>query len=198
MSLYSKQLAELFTNRYKQFPRQIDIEVFIKSVASFFCYHSSLQPQTIDVFDYEWLVSKVAVSKSPVECFTLFNDALCTILNLSANEYLSSDCFVAQICEYFERNFKNQINIDSVAKEHFITAEHLIRTFKKHTGETPLQYIINKRLESAKTLLKIKPALDVKQIAEMVGYENPNYFSRIFKCNTNMTPSEYRQTLKPE
>lgn len=190
------QLRKQFDARCMQYLRQINLENYLGDVAAYFCYKSTLRPETIDAYDYEWLASKVAVSRSADECFDLFYDSLSSILNLSQSAQLSSlETLIRQVCEYIDQNFNKSINIENIAKQYYITSEHLIRTFKKHVGTTPLQYIINKRLESAKVLLLIEPPLDVRTIAQMVGYENPHYFSRIFKSSIGVTPSAYRQNL---
>jgi two-component system, response regulator YesN len=59
-------------------------------------------------------------------------------------------------------------------------------------GETPIQYLINLRMDEARRLMVADSDLDIKQIGEIVGYADPHYFSRIFKSVHGMTPTEYR------
>ena len=63
-----------------------------------------------------------------------------------------------------------------------ISKEYLRRIFKHHTGYPPLAYLTNRRMEYAKELLKnVKTGLMIKEIAEMAGYNDPYYFSRLFR-----------------
>ncbi len=190
--LLRSQLWDMFMERCQAAPLQADLESFLNSVATYFCFKSPTCAGKVDASDYEWLTSKVALSRSAKECFSLFYEALSSALSLSYDMQQSSESLIRQVCNYIDQQFRNQISIDLLARQYYITSEHLIRTFRKCTGYTPLQYIINKRVASAQLLLRIRPPIDVKQIAQMVGYDNPHYFSRLFKANTNMTPSEYR------
>ena len=56
---------------------------------------------------------------------------------------------------------------------------------------TPLQYILSLRISNAQSLLETTK-YNVTEIASIVGYENPLYFSRIFKKQVGLSPSEYR------
>jgi hypothetical protein len=73
-----------------------------------------------------------------------------------------------------------------------MSADHLRKLFKKETGKTPLQYLIDMRMNYAKQLLKSQGYnLTIKEIANMVGFSDPYYFSRTFKKVTSITPTEW-------
>ena len=68
-----------------------------------------------------------------------------------------------------------------------------IKKFKEVTGVTPIQYLLNIRLTTAKELLKSKK-YNVSEVATAVGYENILYFSRIFTKHIGISPSKYKKT----
>ena len=70
-----------------------------------------------------------------------------------------------------------------------------IRNFKEYTELTPTQYLLSLRISNAQTLLE-STNYNVTEIADIVGYDNPLYFSRIFKKQSGMSPSEFRRQLK--
>ena len=70
-----------------------------------------------------------------------------------------------------------------------------IRNFKEYTGSTPAQYLLSLRISNAQTLLE-STSYNITEIANIVGYDNPLYFSRIFKKQIGMSPSEFRKQLK--
>lgn len=94
--------------------------------------------------------------------------------------------------------------IDNIANANFTISDamqcipfhpnHIRRLFISETGVTPQQYLINKRIELATELLEGRSSntLDIKAIAERCGYEDRNYFSRIFKHNTGLSPRQWR------
>ncbi len=67
-----------------------------------------------------------------------------------------------------------------------------IRNFKLYTGSTPLNYILNIRISNAQSLLE-NTKYNITEIAAITGYDNPLYFSRLFKKQTGLSPSEYRK-----
>lgn len=96
--------------------------------------------------------------------------------------------------KYFNEHYSEEICIDEYAKSHNMSTSWFIRNFKQYTGFTPLQYILNKRIYNAEALLLNSP-YNVTEIAYIVGYDNPLYFSRIFKKMKGVSPSEYRKNI---
>jgi AraC-like DNA-binding protein len=96
-----------------------------------------------------------------------------------------------EVINHFNRDYQNNINIAEYAANQHISCSWFIREFKKYTGYSPKQYITNLRIQHAKELLNNR-YLSVNDVSMLVGYENQLYFSRIFRKNTGMSPSEYR------
>ena len=69
-----------------------------------------------------------------------------------------------------------------------------LRNFKQVTMKSPMQYILSIRINNAVSLLETTD-YNVTEISAIVGYENPLYFSRIFKKQKGVSPSEYRKVL---
>lgn len=96
---------------------------------------------------------------------------------------------------YFNDNYNTKISIDDVAARLHMSPCWYIKNFKQIIGMTPMQYIVSKRLSMAKNLL-ISSNLPLSEISEMIGYDNPLYFSRLFKKHSGITPSDYRKQFK--
>ncbi|WP_069999672.1 response regulator transcription factor [Cellulosilyticum sp. I15G10I2] len=93
---------------------------------------------------------------------------------------------------YLHENFKKEISLSELAHKLGFTSDYLSRVFKKYKQESPIKYITKLRINEAKQLLINYPDLDIKKVGELVGYNDAFYFSRVFKTNTNLYPSEYR------
>ena len=100
---------------------------------------------------------------------------------------------VEQAVHYFQENFNKDISIEKYAADHLLTANWFIKCFKNITKTTPKQYILNLRITTAKGYLE-GTKKNINEIAAEVGYENPLYFSRVFKKHTGQSPLEYRKT----
>lgn len=98
---------------------------------------------------------------------------------------------IARIKDFIERNYASKIGLDDIAGAVSCSKYHLCRLFKQGTGGTIVDYLIARRIERAKELLKDE-ALSVKRISGMVGYSDPNYFTWTFKKAEGVSPIRWR------
>ena len=98
------------------------------------------------------------------------------------------------VINYISEHFDEDISLEQLAQLTNLNPYYFSKLFKKQMGHTFSDYITNVRIEKAKQLM-LQEELNIKEISYYVGYHDPNYFSRVFKKVTNMTPKEYRSTL---
>lgn len=96
------------------------------------------------------------------------------------------------IIELINKEYQNNLQVESLAMKYGFSTCWFIKQFKEYTGYTPLQYITKVRLGKAKELLHSN-VYNISEIAELCGYDNPLYFSRIFKKHYGKPPREYRE-----
>lgn len=92
---------------------------------------------------------------------------------------------------WLEENYAGQFTIDDVANIVGLSPRHFKRRFKKATGENPLRYLQQLRLEIAKTMLETSYE-NIEMITQRIGYEDSRTFRRLFKQATSLSPREYR------
>lgn len=100
-----------------------------------------------------------------------------------------------KIRQYIELNFREQFSLPDLASTFGYTPSYINRIFKKEYGVSPLQYQTSWRIERAKKMLEQNPDSNISTVAELVGYGNPRYFSRIFKNELGISPSEWVQVM---
>ncbi|MBB3126624.1 YesN/AraC family two-component response regulator [Paenibacillus rhizosphaerae] len=98
---------------------------------------------------------------------------------------------VNKIMEYIEQNYDQDITLKSLARYVMMGENYVSALFKKKTGETLIHYLHRTRVEKAIEYLTTTD-LPVNRICQNVGFMNDNYFIKIFKRMTGMTPSQYR------
>lgn len=105
--------------------------------------------------------------------------------------------YINLIDHYLNNYFYENICMENLASEMYLSARQVSRIIKKEYGCTFKQLLNRKRLFAASVLLK-NTELTVVRIANDVGYENENYFSACFRREYGMTPSQYREKCKAE
>ena len=106
-----------------------------------------------------------------------------------------SETAVSRARIYIEENYTRDISLDEVSREVNISPYYFSKLFKEEAGENFIVYLTRLRMEKARELLADR-SLSMKEISARIGYADPNYFSRIFKKQTGMTPREYQETLQ--
>ena len=92
-----------------------------------------------------------------------------------------------------------ELSREELAKQVYMSPDYLTKLFRKETGMSLSDYIIQKRISIAKQLLATT-GLSMVEISRRTGFSYSSYFTRIFKKKTGMTPQQYRESLqqKPE
>lgn len=99
---------------------------------------------------------------------------------------------VEEALRLFHVSPEKDFTIKEFAKERGLNYYRFIDTFTHYVGVSPRQYIINIRMTIAKDLL-MNSMFQISEIARLIGYENPLYFSRLFKKTWGVSPSEFRE-----
>ena len=94
--------------------------------------------------------------------------------------------------EYMKANINKRLSTDEIARLFQYSSSHYTAIFKKKTGLSPIDYFINMKIHYACQMLS-QSDLKIKEIADKVGYDDPYYFSRLFKQIMSKSPKEYRK-----
>ena len=106
-----------------------------------------------------------------------------------------------RVLEEIYRHFQDQkFCLHYLAKEIlYINEDYLGRFFQKISGKKFTGFLLDVRISAAEQLMRLEPDIMVYMVSEMTGYASDGqYFSRIFKKSTGMTPSEYREKIQLE
>ncbi|WP_078433942.1 AraC family transcriptional regulator [Metabacillus halosaccharovorans] len=98
---------------------------------------------------------------------------------------------IQRICGYLTRNFDQKISIQTLCHLFNISPRHLNRLFKQETGQTIIEMVHNIRIEKAKQYL-IETDEKVINVAIRVGYEDPAFFSRLFRRIVGCSPGKFK------
>lgn len=99
---------------------------------------------------------------------------------------------VRAVKDYIQSAFRQEMTLAQVAEAVHLSPNYLANLFKKNAGITVNDYITQIRLAEAKRLLREEPSLLVQHVAERIGYKDGKYFTKLFKREVGMNPSEFR------
>jgi transcriptional regulator GlxA family with amidase domain len=103
---------------------------------------------------------------------------------------------VLQVQLWLQNNFNRQsISIHALARNFGMSQRTLSRRFKEATNMSPMDYLQQQRYEAARELLQTSN-LSIKEIAYRVGYLDVSYFGKLFKQHANLSPRDYRSTVR--
>lgn len=107
------------------------------------------------------------------------------------NKLSRDEKLVEQIRVYIDAHYQHKLTIQDIADHVHLSVNHIAGLFKKETGQTIFDYITSVRISTAKQLLD-NPIYKIYEIADRTGYPDANYFTKVFKKYTGLSPKEYR------
>ncbi|BBI35528.1 response regulator [Cohnella abietis] len=125
---------------------------------------------------------------------SLLKDAI-DLFEKVGKQYKAEDIppIVLDVEQYIQEHYAESITNIDLSKRFGFVPSYITKLFRAHRGMSPSQYMTRIRLEKAKEIIRSQPRLMLKEIAEMVGYNDPLYFSRVFHKEVGVWPSEYKQ-----
>ena len=137
-------------------------------------------PDLLKMNDYqvmkEWFINKMLVS-----CQNIITKK--TEKSVSVVEHAKS---------YILSHYSSDLSLDDMSRIVDISPYYFSKIFKEETGVNFIDYLTNIRIDKAKELL-LGTDYSMKEICAMIGYSDPNYFSRAFKKNVGVTPTEFKE-----
>lgn len=216
--VYDEAFPAETERRIFQLMEQGDAEGMAREADSFFDWMVLHYPQDMNnirlkVLEYIIWAERLAFEGGAINYgFSYRRDYLDTALSFSGSEELrqwflekmtdicrtirdqkeaQSDSVVKKAKLYINEHYSSDISLDEVSREVNISPYYFSKIFKEESGENFIEYLTRVRIEKAKEMLK-DPNLSIKEVSIKSGYSDPNYFSRIFKKQTDMTPREYK------
>lgn len=178
-------------------------------------------PKAVEILQKAGLTRKTPVFVPTASCSELEN-CLFAMLNNPFSEYTTMgklyeffqqlitlsahaapDCsredaglgYVRMVIQYIREKYSEPIHIQEIADYCGLDRSYLGKIFKNATGQTPQKYLMEHRIKRAKELLQ-DTDMPVRHVGFSVGYNDPLAFSKVFKQETGLSPSEYRTNMK--
>jgi AraC family transcriptional regulator len=138
----------------------------------------------------------------------LYAESLVNTLAVHLLRHYSTDSVVAdmqfgglpghrlrRVTEFIEENLENDLSLAEIARSADLSPYHFARSFKQTTGMTPIQFLMQRRIEHAKSMLT-DSELPIAEIGLCAGFKNQSHFTTLFRKFTTMTPKAYRNAMQ--
>lgn len=143
---------------------------------------------------FDEIILELQVHKPFYKDFTFasFLKMLPMIERYYQSQFDSTDnsAMIERLIVELNKSYMDPWSIASMAQYCHLSSDYFSHQFKENTGSSPIQFLYNLRIEKAKELL-LTEGLTVSEVAALVGYKDPLYFSRIFKKATGVSPKRF-------
>lgn len=111
---------------------------------------------------------------------------------LIMDDAADNEAWPQEILEFINAEYQNNITLEDASRKVGFSTYYFSRLFKQKFDKPFIEYLTQLRIQKAKTLLS-SPGVSVKNVCYSVGYSDPNYFARVFKRETGMSPSKFQK-----
>lgn len=198
IDMFKSDLKILFENWEKSKLPQVIVEKLLKIII-YITYHYTATFPPYNPSDLELEINE-SVSNS-YSFDELFDNLWHIFENLLKKNVKNTDekddmkkSLMQKIDDFIKLNLTEPINNQILSDKFGLVPSYLSKLFKDYKGLTPSEYLTALRIEKAKDLINNRSDILLKDIASTVGYTNQFYFSRVFKKETGLWPSEYKNT----
>lgn len=114
-----------------------------------------------------------------------------TLKKFDTEKQLDYHSPISPAIEYIKTNIRETINLKDLSDKACMSTTSFYRYFKREVGMSPIEYILNQKIKYAKKLLS-NPKINVNEVSYATGFEDCNYFIRLFKKYEGVTPKQYQ------
>jgi len=114
-----------------------------------------------------------------------------TAQRIDNNTTVDTNSTIYNITEYIRQNITSNINLKDLSDKACMSTTSFYRYFKRELGMSPIEFILNEKIKQAKKLLK-NPGIQINEVCFMSGFDDCNYFIRLFKKHEGITPKQYQ------
>jgi len=114
-----------------------------------------------------------------------------TVKSFEEGKNLDTNNSIAQAVEYIRLNLNGNMSLKKLSEQSCMSSTSFYRLFKRELGMSPIEFVLNEKIKCAKQLLK-NQTIQINEVCYLSGFEDANYFTRLFKKYEGITPKQYQ------
>ncbi|UPZ14433.1 AraC family transcriptional regulator [Flavobacterium humidisoli] len=194
LAIDQDKIAEILNFLNEQYPKEGSNMYWQLNYQNYFFYNNIEMAATINKLIKECM--STSITKDIFADLTLKELLIRiiqtqTVKSLDEGKPFEDNNPIKEVTEYIKQNLKENINLKSLSEKACMSTTSFYRFFKRELGMSPIEYILNEKIKCAKNLLR-NPTLQINEVCYLAGFEDANYFIRLFKKHEGITPKQYQ------
>ena len=194
LAIDQHKIAEILNFLNEQYPKEGNNLYWQLNYQNYFFYNNIEMAATINKLIKECM--STSITKDIFADLTLKELLIRiiqtqTVKSLDEGKPFEDNNPIKEVTEYIKQNLKENINLKSLSEKACMSTTSFYRFFKRELGMSPIEYILNEKIKCAKNLLR-NPTLQINEVCYLAGFEDANYFIRLFKKYEGITPKQYQ------
>jgi AraC-like DNA-binding protein len=178
----------------ERYPKEGNSQFWQLNYQNYFFYNNVELATTINKLIKECM--STSITKDVLADLTL-QELLIRIIQTQTSKAINDGLFtdpknpITPVIEFIRLNLKENLTIKSLSEKACMSTASFYRFFKRELGRSPIEFIIDEKIRCAKQLLK-NPSIQINEVCYLSGFEDCNYFIRLFKKHEGITPKQYQ------
>ncbi|SHL37739.1 AraC family transcriptional regulator [Flavobacterium chilense] len=194
LAIDQTKIAEILNFLNEQYPKEGNNMFWQLNYQNYFFYNNVEMATTINKLIKECM--STSITKDILADLTLKELLIRiiqtqTVKSLDEGKFIEDSNPIKEVTEYIKENLKENMNLKILSEKACMSTASFYRFFKRELGMSPIEYILNEKIKCAKNLLK-NPTLQINEVCYLAGFEDANYFIRLFKKYEGITPKQYQ------
>ncbi len=194
LAIDQAKIAEILNFLNEQYPKEGSNMFWQLNYQNYFFYNNVEMAATINKLIKECI--STSITKDILADLTLKELLIRiiqtqTVKSLDEGKFIESNNPITEVTEYIKQNLKENMSLKTLSEKACMSTTSFYRFFKRELGMSPIEYILNEKIKCAKNLLK-NPTLQINEVCYLAGFEDANYFIRLFKKHEGITPKQYQ------
>jgi len=194
LAIDQSKITEILNFLNEQYPKEGNNMFWQLNYQNYFFYNNVEMATTINKLIKECMSTSVA--KDILADLTLKELLIRiiqtqTVKSLDEGKFIENSNPIKEVTEYIKQNLKENMSLKSLSEKACMSTTSFYRFFKRELGMSPIEYILNEKIKCAKNLLR-NPTIQINEVCYLSGFEDANYFIRLFKKHEGITPKQYQ------
>lgn len=194
LAIDSKVISDTLNFLNEKYPKEGPNNLWRLDYENYFFYNNIELAGTINKLIKECMGN--SITKDALADLTLQELIVRIVQTQTAKIYdgdhlVNANSPIGEVIEFIKKNIQESLNLKDLSDKACMSSTSFYRHFKRELGMSPIEFILNEKIKYAKKLLS-NPKINVSEVSYASGFEDANYFIRLFKKYEGVTPKQYQ------